>query len=66
MKSSSHSFNEGAAIPGSFAFAVINPVTHISLSSNRNPHLAWAELHDIQACNCFCPKVLERLSRVQC
>jgi phosphatidylethanolamine-binding protein (PEBP) family uncharacterized protein len=46
MKISSHSFNDGSAIPGEFAFAVIDPVTHISLSSNRNPHLAWTEVPD--------------------
>jgi Raf kinase inhibitor-like YbhB/YbcL family protein len=46
MKISSHSFNDGAAIPGEFAFAVIDPVTHVSLSSNRNPHLAWTEVPD--------------------
>jgi Raf kinase inhibitor-like YbhB/YbcL family protein len=44
MKISSQSFNDGAAIPGEFAFAVIDPATHVSLSSNRNPHLAWTEV----------------------
>jgi Raf kinase inhibitor-like YbhB/YbcL family protein len=44
MKISSSSFNEGAAIPGEFAFAVIDPVSHVSLSSNRNPHLAWTDV----------------------
>jgi Raf kinase inhibitor-like YbhB/YbcL family protein len=43
---SSRSFNDGAAIPGEFAFAVIDPITHISLSRNRNPHLAWTEVPD--------------------
>lgn len=37
----SNDFSEGQAIPGAFAFAVIdNP---IALSSNRNPHLAWSD-----------------------
>ncbi len=41
MKLYSNSFNEGDAIPGAYAFAVIdNP---ISLSSNQNPHLAWSD-----------------------
>jgi Raf kinase inhibitor-like YbhB/YbcL family protein len=44
MKISSQSFNDGAAIPGEFAFAVIEPLTHVALSGNRNPHLAWTEV----------------------
>jgi Raf kinase inhibitor-like YbhB/YbcL family protein len=41
MKLFSNSFNEGDAIPGSYAFAVIgNP---IALSTNNNPHLAWTD-----------------------
>jgi Raf kinase inhibitor-like YbhB/YbcL family protein len=40
----SRSFSEGAAIPGEFAFAVIDPDSHVSLSRNRNPHLAWSEV----------------------
>lgn len=41
MQLSSLSFQDGQAIPGEFAFAVPgNPVT---LSSNRNPHLAWRD-----------------------
>jgi phosphatidylethanolamine-binding protein (PEBP) family uncharacterized protein len=42
MQLSSRSFPDGGAIPGEFAFAVIDPASHISLSSNRNPHLAWS------------------------
>src|ERR1700693_1655301 len=37
------SFNEGAAIPGEFAFAVVDPKTHVALSKNRHPHLAWSD-----------------------
>jgi hypothetical protein len=44
MKLSSHSFRDGGTIPGEFAFAVINPANHISLSSNRNPHLMWSDV----------------------
>ncbi|MFL9924664.1 YbhB/YbcL family Raf kinase inhibitor-like protein [Herbaspirillum lusitanum] len=44
MKLWSESFKDGAAIPGQFAFAVIDPKTHVALSANRNPHLAWSEL----------------------
>lgn len=43
MKLWSDSFKDGAAIPGEFAFGVIDATTHIALSSNRNPHLAWSE-----------------------
>jgi Raf kinase inhibitor-like YbhB/YbcL family protein len=44
MQLKSSSFGDGAAIPGEFAFAVINPTNHISLSNNRNPHLVWSEV----------------------
>ena len=44
MQVSSQSFLEGQAIAGEFAFAVQNPVTHIELSSNTNPHLAWSDV----------------------
>jgi hypothetical protein len=42
MKLTSSSFADGGAIPGEFAFAVPDPATHVRLSSNRNPHLAWS------------------------
>jgi Raf kinase inhibitor-like YbhB/YbcL family protein len=42
MQLTSKSFNDGAPIPGEFAFAVIDPVNHIALSKNRNPQLAWS------------------------
>ncbi|MGQ5522792.1 YbhB/YbcL family Raf kinase inhibitor-like protein [Chitinimonas sp. PSY-7] len=41
MQLSSLNFTNGATIPGEFAFAVIDPASHVSLSSNRNPHLTW-------------------------
>jgi hypothetical protein len=43
MKLTSDSFKDGAAIPGEFAFAVADPKTHVALSRNRNPHLAWTD-----------------------
>jgi Raf kinase inhibitor-like YbhB/YbcL family protein len=42
MKLWSDSFKDGAAIPGEFAFCVIDPATHVTLSANKNPHLAWS------------------------
>ncbi|HUN93790.1 MAG TPA: YbhB/YbcL family Raf kinase inhibitor-like protein [Burkholderiaceae bacterium] len=42
MKLWSNSFADGARIPGEFAFCVIDPVDHVKLSGNRNPHLAWS------------------------
>jgi hypothetical protein len=42
MRLTSESFGDGAVIPGEFAFAVIDPASHVSLSRNRNPHLAWS------------------------
>jgi Raf kinase inhibitor-like YbhB/YbcL family protein len=44
MKFWSESFADGAAIPGEFAFAVIDPATHVTLSANRNPHFGWSDL----------------------
>lgn len=44
MKISSSSFADGNPIPGEFAFCVIDPATHITLSSNRNPQLSWTDL----------------------
>ncbi len=44
MKLTSGSFKDGEMIPGEFAFAVPNEVNHVSLSSNRNPHLAWDDV----------------------
>ena len=42
MQLKSSSFADGGAIPGEFAFAVPDPKTHVKLSQNRNPHLAWS------------------------
>ena len=42
MKLVSHSFADGARIPGEFAFCAIDPKSHVALSANRNPHLAWS------------------------
>lgn len=44
MKLWSDSFKDGAPIPGQFAFGVIDPVAHVALSGNRNPHLAWSDV----------------------
>jgi Raf kinase inhibitor-like YbhB/YbcL family protein len=44
MKLWSDTFKDGEAIPGANAFAVKDPATHVRLSSNRNPHLAWSEV----------------------
>ena len=44
MKLSSQSFVDGARIPGEFAFCVIDPKSHVTLSANRNPHLAWRDV----------------------
>lgn len=41
---SSDSFMEKGAIPGRCAFAVADAATHVKLSDNRNPHLAWKDL----------------------
>jgi|SRR5471030_3277335 hypothetical protein len=44
MKLTSQSFQNGSPIPGEFAFAVQDAQTHLTLSSNKNPHLAWSDV----------------------
>ena len=44
MKFWSNSFTDGGFIPGEFALCVVDPVTHVTLSANRNPHLAWSDV----------------------
>jgi Raf kinase inhibitor-like YbhB/YbcL family protein len=44
MRLWSDSFTDGAPIPAECAFAVIDPTTHVRLSTNRNPHLAWDDV----------------------
>jgi Raf kinase inhibitor-like YbhB/YbcL family protein len=43
MKLWSDSFKDGSPIPAEFAFGAIDPVQHVSLSANKNPHLVWSE-----------------------
>lgn len=44
MKIWSDSFRDNQAIPPRNAFGMIDAKTHIALSDNRNPHLAWSGL----------------------
>ena len=44
MRIWSESFSDGGEIPPECAFAVIDPTSHVKLSSNRNPHIAWDEV----------------------
>ena len=44
MRLWSDSFKDGDKVPEANAFGVIDHVTHVRLSSNRNPHLAWDEV----------------------
>ena len=44
MKIWSDSFSDGGVLPPECAFAVIDPATHVRLSTNRNPHLAWDDV----------------------
>lgn len=44
MKLSSQSIQDGQPIAGEFAFAVPDANSHVALSSNRNPHLAWSDV----------------------
>ncbi|GIW42365.1 MAG: phosphatidylethanolamine-binding protein [Candidatus Binatia bacterium] len=40
----SNSFRNGERIPERCAFGKPDPKTHIALSENRNPHIAWSDL----------------------
>ena len=42
MKLASSSFDDGAAIPAQYAFCAPDPKSHVTLSKNQNPHLAWS------------------------
>ncbi len=44
MQLVSASFSQGQAIPAQYAFARIAPDTHIALSDNINPQLAWTDI----------------------
>ena len=44
MKVWSDSFGDGGAIPERCAFGRHDPETHIALSGNRNPHIAWSDV----------------------
>lgn len=44
MKLTTTAFADHGVIPGEFAFAVIDPATHVRLSTNRNPDFAWDAL----------------------
>jgi Raf kinase inhibitor-like YbhB/YbcL family protein len=42
MKLTSTSFQPGQAIPEKFAFGAPDPILHIHLTDNHNPHLQWS------------------------
>jgi len=44
MKVTSASFADGQRIPAEHAFCAPDPKTHVTLGSNRNPHLEWSEV----------------------
>jgi Raf kinase inhibitor-like YbhB/YbcL family protein len=44
VKLASSSFDDGAPIPAKYAFCAMDPATHVTLSENLNPHLAWTEV----------------------
>lgn len=44
MKVWSDSFGDGEAIPAANAFAVHDPESHVHLSDNKNPHIAWSDV----------------------
>jgi Raf kinase inhibitor-like YbhB/YbcL family protein len=44
MQLTSDSFKDGSAIPVPFAFGKIDAATHVALSTNHNPHLAWRDV----------------------
>jgi hypothetical protein len=44
MKVASTSFVDGGVIPAEYAFCAPDPRTHVTLSKNRNPQLAWSDV----------------------
>ncbi len=44
MKLTSTSFSDNQRIPAEFAFCAPDPKSHVTLSKNRNPQLAWSDL----------------------
>src|SRR5262245_61549558 len=44
MKLTSASFSNNQRIPEEFAFCAPDPKSHVTLSKNRNPQLAWSDL----------------------
>ena len=42
MQLISNSFHHNGAIPGEFAFCIVDSVNHITMSKNRNPQRAWS------------------------
>jgi len=44
MKLTSSSFKNNGKIPPEFAFCAPDPKTHVTLSKNRNPELAWSDV----------------------
>ena len=44
MKLTTTAFADMGAIPGEFAFCVVDPQSHVRLSDNRNPDFAWQDL----------------------
>ena len=44
MKLNSQSFNDGAGIPGEFAFCIPADAGHICLGTNLNPQLSWSDV----------------------
>lgn len=42
MQLMSSSFGHGQRIPVEFAFGVPDPIAHLRLGANRNPHLRWS------------------------
>ncbi len=44
MRLWSDSFKDGEAIPARYAFGKPHPDTHVELSDNRSPQLAWSDL----------------------
>ena len=46
MELRSDSFADRHPIPESFAFGKMDPDTHVALSDNKSPHLAWSDVPD--------------------
>lgn len=60
MKVRSDSFVAGQPLPDALAFARPDPTSRVTLSDNRNPHLAWEDVPEAPAPLPCCASIMTR------